>query len=403
MAFCTVLHAQDDRHEWNVQVDVTSAAPTTRYGAGSGSIGKLRYDEDYRGIGLGRVLVEYKGRIAPTLRVNVVGDYVEDDSGGVDLTEAFLEWRPVPRSAYRHRVKFGAFYPELSLENSEPGWANAFSISQSAINTWIGEELRTVGAEWSLQKPLGAPGSGRQIKWIGATYYGNDPAGALLAWKGWGLHDRQTRLNDRLPLPSLPQIAPDGRFWRQAPQAEPFLETDHRPGYYFGARWRALGRLLVSAMHYDNHADPRSLRDGQYGWTTRFNHVGAQIELPHEMGLVAQWMRGTTAMGPIVNGARAVDNAFASNYVLLTKRMGAHRLSARYDDFEVVDRDTMPLDDNGESGRAWTAAYRYEHSERWALHMEWLRVTSTRPSWAYFGLPVRGTEDLLQMRLAVRL
>lgn len=397
-------HAQDDRHTWLIQIDVDSATASTPVDfSATGAVGKLRYDDAYDGTGIARVLVSYEGRLTPTLRAHVVGDYVEEFDNELGLTEAFLEWRPVPKSASRHRVKIGAFYPELSLENDAVGWGSDFSISSSAINTWVAEELRTIGVEWSLQRSLGAPSSGRHLKWLAALYYGNDPTGTLLAWKGWSLHDRQTRLNDVLPLPSLPQVGPGGMFESQVVKGEPFVETDDRPGYYYGMEWRLSRRASVSAMHYDNHADPRSLREGQYGWTTRFDHVGAKVELPADVGLVAQWMRGTTVMGPMLNGRYVVDTGFASNFALLTKRLGNHRISLRYDDFEVEDYDFVPLDDSAETGHAWTAAYGFDHTERLSWRLEWLEVDTVKASWAYFGLPERSTERMLQMRLSFRL
>ncbi len=76
----------------------------------------------------------------------IVADYVDDASGGVDLTEALLEWRPVPRSRNQQQLKIGAFYPSLSLENGDRGWQSPFTYSYSAINTWLGEEIRPFGS-----------------------------------------------------------------------------------------------------------------------------------------------------------------------------------------------------------------------------------------------------------------
>jgi hypothetical protein len=156
-------------------------------------------------------------------------------------------------------------------------------------------------------------------------------------------------------------------------------------------------------MHYDNHADPMSLRDGQYGWITRFDHVGTQVELPRDSGLVVQWLRGTTAMGPFVNGARVVDVGFDSYFLLLTKRVNQHRMSIRFDDFDVTDRDYIPLDDSSESGHAWTVAYRFDYSERLNLKLEWLQIENDRPSHAYFGRPVNGTERIVQLQVGLKL
>ena len=57
------------------------------------------------------------------------------------------------------------------------------------------------------------------------------PAGTLLFWRGWSLHDRQSRLNDELLIPPRP-------FTTRPQNLSPFMETDHRPGGYAGLEWR---------------------------------------------------------------------------------------------------------------------------------------------------------------------
>lgn len=400
----TAAYAQGDRHDWSVHFDLNSASPSTPLGSWvDGSIGKLRYDESDDNISIGRIFLEYDGRIKPTLRTHIVADYVDDGSPGIDFTEAFVEWRPVPKSAHRQQLKVGFFYPPLSLENDGPGWSNDYAISNSAINTWLAEEVRTLGVEWRMDRPLGAPGSPQQISFHAATFFGNDPAGTLLAWKGWGIHDRQTRFDDVLPLPPLPQIGPAGMFQNQAVQAEPFIETDDRPGYYYGIEWRHGQRAMLALTHYDNHADPLSLRKGQYGWTTRFDHLGAQVELPGGVGLIAQWMKGTTSMGPVLNGARVVDTSFRSNFVLLTKALDQHRLTVRYDDFEVIDNDLIPQDENDDAGHAWTLAYGYDYSATLSFAVEWLQTHSYHPARTYLSLPATATERVLQLQVRLML
>jgi hypothetical protein len=396
--------AQDDRHVLAARLDLGSMAPSTPSGSWLvGDLGKLRYDEGDRDFTVSRLVVQYDGRLRPTLTARVVADYVDDGDSGVDLTEAYVEWRPVPKSPRRHRLKAGAFFPPLSLENVELAWDSPFSLSSSAINSWIGEELRTLGAEWSMQRALGEPSARRHVRTFASAYFGNDPAGVLLVWRGWALHDRQSRLGDVLPLAPLPQLAPGAMFEQQAPRAEPFLETDDRPGYYVGAELALNRKALLTFTQYDNHADPLSLRDGQYGWSTRFDHVGAQFELSRGAGLVTQWLDGRTAMGPRLTGPRVVDADFDAYFVLLTKSIASHRVSLRYDNFSITDRDGTPLDDNSEVGSAWLVGYRYAPSPRLVLDAEWLEVESTRPARAYFGQAPLATERLLQLQVSVRL
>ena len=60
----------------------------------------------------------------------------------LDLTEAYLQFRPYPRDGFRLRLKAGAFYAPISLENRASGWDSPYTLSYSAINTWLGKELR---------------------------------------------------------------------------------------------------------------------------------------------------------------------------------------------------------------------------------------------------------------------
>jgi hypothetical protein len=388
--------AAEDRHHWSVELELEALSADDSL--------KLSPEPDSE---FARIAFDYVGSITPTLAVHAVIDAVDSGTGGIDVTEAFLELRPVPRSPFRYQLRAGAFYPPLSLENSGPAWTSPYSESFSAINTWVGEELRTVGAEWRVGHSIGPRARQRDLQFIAATYYANDPAGALLSWRGWALHQRQSRLGDAIPLPVLPQIAPDMMFNRQALATEPFVETDHRPGYYYGLEFKLSSRARIIALHYDNHADPKSLKDGHYGWTTRFNHVGAQFELPAGLGLIVQWLDGTTAMGPVsppaAEGYHVVDNGIASAFALLTKQHQRQRWTLRFDDFSVTDYDLIPLDNNDESGHAWTIGWQFEPDGNWLLGVDWQQLELTRPALAYAGLPIAYSENLLRLGIRYRL
>lgn len=383
--------AGEDRHSWSIALDLDalSADAGPKLGAAP--------DADFA-----RVAFVYDGRIRPTLNIHAVVDAVDDGPAGPGITEAYLSWQPVPRSPFRHTLRAGVFYPPLSLENTAPGWTSPFAGSFSAIDTWVGEELKTIGTEWRVSRAIGPRAAGRELGLIAAAYYGNDPAGALLSWRGFAVHSRQSRLGDGLVLPAVPQIQPGMMFATQAPATKPFVETDQAPGFYYGAEWRLGDRVRLAALAYDNHADPLTVQDGQYGWHTVFDHLGAELALPARLGLVVQRLDGTTAMGPVMNGAHVVDNAFTSYSALLTRRQDAHRWTLRYDDFEIRDRDTTPLDDNGESGHAVTAAYRYEPDASWSLGLEWVALTVSRPAFAYFNDPVEERERLFRLELRYR-
>jgi hypothetical protein len=127
----------------------TSGHPSWLQGSG----GKLRFDDSSDGLQLSRGFIDYETLLFDSIKVHLVSELYDDNFGPtIDLTEAYLEWRPMTDSANRYRLKVGAFYPRISLENVDSGWSSAYSISPSAINTWVGEELRSVGLELSVSR-----------------------------------------------------------------------------------------------------------------------------------------------------------------------------------------------------------------------------------------------------------
>lgn len=392
-----------NRQRWVAGVDVGYVHASGLPSWTAGSVGKLRFDDDSDGLVVSRGFVDYETRLADTLDFSAAVEFYDDDLGSaIDFTEAYVEWRPLPRSANRYRLKVGAFYPRISLENTGPGWSSPYTISASTINTWVAEEVRTVGAElaWS-RRPRMLDGS-QEFGLQAAVYWMNDPAGSLLAWKGWSAHDRQSRFGDQLPLPPLPQIQPGMLFEAQDPFVAPFREIDGRAGYYVSGHWKIGQRLQLTAMRYDNRADPTQIEDGQYAWRTVFDHLGLRASLPGGVGLIAQWMKGTTIMGAFQGEWYPVDVEYESKYLLLTRAFDKHRLSVRYDNFDLTQNDAVPEDNNPDFGHAWTLAYRYQHSDSLAIAAEWLSIRTDHCGWAYYGLDTVATEKQFQLSVMLR-
>jgi hypothetical protein len=225
----------------------------------------------------------------------------------------------------------------------------------------------------------------------------------MVSWKGWSIHDRQTRFSDKLPIPPLPQIGPRGMFVNQEEYSEPIREIDDAQGYYVNFEWKYANRLLVRAMLYDNEADPTSIVSGQYGWYTEFSHVALQATLPGDVGVLAQWLNGETAMGPDVGGGtHAVDVGFESYFLLLTRSWDRHRVSLRFDDFSATDNDPTPGDSNDESGHGWTLGYQVQLTDIATLGAEYLSITTERPAFGYFQLDQDVTEEQVQLTMQLR-
>jgi hypothetical protein len=151
------------------------------------------------------------------------------------LVEAFVQSRPELSPSTRLRATAGLMFPPTSRENVDPLWSSPYTLTLSALNTWVAEELRLAGAELGVTHK-----TARDDDLLAAvTVFGaNDSAGSLLAWRGWTLGDRLSSLGEELPLPPLPSLEPGGAFGLQrADGTRPIDELDGRPGFQARARW----------------------------------------------------------------------------------------------------------------------------------------------------------------------
>ncbi|MGE4064035.1 MAG: hypothetical protein AB7E79_11775 [Rhodospirillaceae bacterium] len=311
----------------------------------------------------------------------------------VDVVEAYLAYETPPSSRFGLQVKGGFFFPHISVENTGLAWTSPYTITSSAINTWIGEELRTVGGEITA---TWRPDALSELGTTGSVYYFNDPTGTLLAWRGWTLSDREAGLFDRIRVPMVRLIAPGAPLDEQALTEEPFHEIDAKQGYYLGAHaaHEDYGRLQIH--WYNNNADDRELKFGQWAWRTKFWSAGYTSPSWADITFLAQAMTGTTTVitRPAPRGP-FVDTKFWSVYGLVSKEWDRHRLSLRLERFGADDRDTS-VDDNNERGTGITAAYVYRPADRHRLTLEVLHVSSRRPERIFLGFPEKAKETVLQ-------
>ncbi|MDN4503539.1 hypothetical protein QX776_14090 [Alteromonadaceae bacterium BrNp21-10] len=335
-----------------------------------GGVGVLRFNRDDR-FKVTQGIMQVSADVLADISFDAVAAYYPDGDSHLGFTEAYLTYAPLS-AGLKHQVRVGMFYPKMSLENVDIGWTSPFTYSFSAINSWIAEELRTVGAEWSITRSGRAHHSPHSFTAVASLYRANDPVGTLLSWRGWALHNRQTTLNenvyfaDYFQFQNRPVVFPD--------YLKPIEETDGRWGYYLGVQWRYLKSTDVRAYYYDNNADPLSIETNmQYGWDTRFTSVAIQHKFTSSFRVLAQWLDGVTYMGDINNGTFAEYNSW---YLLGSYKWQNHRFSLRYDHFDVTDIDNNPMDPNDSNGHSITAAWRHNLNKHWNVGAEWLMVDS---------------------------
>lgn len=385
-------------------IDVRYAGTDTQRSWLDRGPGKLRYGATANGaadlLRLSQLSLLLDAELNPVLyafvQLNV--DAEPDEEGlrsRADLIEAYLSYRPELSERVRLRVRGGAFFPPVSLEHAGPAWTSLYSITGSAANSWIGEEVRAIGAEGSL----GLKREGDELWLTGAGFGSNDPAGTLLGWRGWAIQDRQTGFGDRLAYPPVPGMAPGLPFEPNKRWVQPMVEIDGRVGWYAGARVARSGTFEARALRYDNQGLQTVFDGFQYAWLTRFSAFGLRWELPGGSHLVAQHLRGDTHMGRTPSGEEAVLVPFETTYGLVSVPIRRHRLTLRYERFETGDRDVLPssLDPNQENGSAWTGCYMYEPTAQQRLAVELIRVEAERAVRPLQGFPLSTTETLLQL------
>lgn len=311
----------------------------------------------------------------------------------IDLVEAFLTYTPSSTSAWRWRGKMGMFFPPISLEHSDVAWTSPYSLTPSAINTWVGEEIKTTGLELTLERRM----EGHTLSLTGAAFMLNDPTGTLLAWRGWALHDIKATALGRFALPDIHSISSTGAFDKQKPWIEPHHEIDNRVGYYISGNWDMEDSFTLSALYYDNRGNPLGFDGDQYSWGTTFLNVGLTSVLPGDIEFLAQYMKGNTIMGPKVGAHYVADVNFSSYYILLSKMVGEQRLSLRYDSFKTDDLSFIIEDNNNETGHAWMASMGREFDGGHRVMLEVQYVDSNRASRADLAIPLRAKESQLQL------
>jgi hypothetical protein len=356
--------------DWEFALDLRAIASHGRESFLDNGQGKLRFDEDHQGLKLGRLRMALSQPIGEVFFAHAEATTWDgDDKNPIDLTEAWIEYRPYPRAGFKSRLRLGAFYPPMSLESRAVGWETPYTLTPSAIATWIGEEIRTVGIEGQVDWLGTRLGKSVDLQLTGALLGWNDPAGTMIAAHGWALHDRQTTLFGRVGARQ-----PD----RELATKELFAEIDDRPGYYVGAQARYLDRAILNVLHYDNRADPTvfepSVRD--FAWLTRFDAAALRVETGNGWTALLQALDGETYIAP---GGYWLDWRYDSQSLLVAKRHGAHLVAVRYDQFDVtfLGDATLP---GSEDGDAWTAAYSWDRGGPWRFALEWLRVRSDVPA-----------------------
>ncbi|HLG87101.1 MAG TPA: hypothetical protein VKZ79_07880 [Alphaproteobacteria bacterium] len=348
--------------------DFSLVQPSSERSWLDGGLGKLRWGSDGNPnpqFELSEIAADIRGQPSSDLLAFASIRYEPKQKTAFDFLEAYGRYRPIETPTVEWLIKLGAFFPPISLENEGIGWTSPWTITPSAINSWVGEELRTIGGETSAEWRFGSTA----LSATGAVFGWAGPAGTLLADRGWAMDDRPIGLLDHTRLPNAfgYEVGRTPPLWQ-----DPFVQIGDSPGWYAGAAWRQDGVGKLSVLRYDNRVDPAAKADGQIGWHTQFTSVGAEGDIG-DVVLLAQGMIGDTEIDPSVRFH--LSTHFEAAYLLAGWNIDDWTLAGRADFFSTRTRVNPDLN---EHGRAFTFDLTWRPESWLRLSSEALWLDSTR-------------------------
>jgi hypothetical protein len=379
--------------QWHGYLDYRLVAGSSAPNWTDGGLGKLRWDGHGVSARFGGAALLATAQLSPELLGVASTQFQTSDRRGIDLTEAWLRYRPVSITPWRWSLRGGLFFPAVSLENDGIGWTSPYTLTPSAINSWVGEELRSTGAEFRLERR----GRAMSVEAAVTAFVGNDPAGEQLAARGWSLSDLVYGLGSSMREPDL--AARDGPPPRRY---DAFVETDHRVGWQGELTVRADNVSRLTLLHYDNRADPTTstMFEGQriFSWHTRFWSLGERTRIG-DWVLIGQAIRGSTAIVP--SPFFHTETGFWSAFAMVAREQGRWRPALRVEMFGTRQRPDSLAERANEHGRALTAALNWQPRSWLRVTAELIALDSSRTERRQLGLAESSFD--LQAQLGARL
>jgi len=287
------------------------------------------------------------------------------------LVEGFVEYTAYENETDALTFQLGQIFLPTSHENTNALWQSPYTLTFSSWNTWIAQEFRPVSFNMSYQTETT---EGNQLTAAVGVFQGNDSLGSQLAWGGWRMGRRLSVTNEVLPLGPLFSLADNAAFGDQRNDgSKPFAaDLDKRLGIHAQLIWRNPESFNIRASYVDNRGD-RALYQGEYAWDTTFINLGFQSQLSSQWELLGEFSSGSTGMG---TGIALVDVDFENIYLMASWKGEANRVSLRYEQFEVVEKDFSIAENNNDDGSAWTLAWFYQNDSPWRFAVELVALES---------------------------
>ena len=253
-------------------------------------------------------------------------------------------------------MRGGAFWLPTSLENVDGLWNSRYTITYSALNSWIAQEVRPIGADLQFSPNF--------YLTVGATAFrGNDTMGDVLSARGWSFGNRMS-VYDEVIAAVPDSTRPIGS------------DIDGRIGDSERIRIQIPERAMLQVTHIDNRAQLLFRDAPDSPWRTKFNIVGGQLGSTGPTTLASEWAYGSTEIG-FPGGSFTMD--FDTVYVLLSQKRGTSRWTARVERFSTHSHQKRPNDSSRESGNAVTVSWLRDSGDHLRTGLEYVHVHGDRP------------------------
>ena len=336
-----------------------SGAGKLRYGGHQvGSGADARFERKPR-LALSQLAIEVGATLPGDIRAQAQINIEPDIAASAEpwLIEAILrkDWG---KADIGFSLQGGVMNLPVSLEHVGPAWSPEFTITPSALNSWLWEDASLAGleGEWWYETP-----SGVHVGALLGAGYGPDRMARLLAVRGWAMGDGISGINSDLPLP------------RRTDRQRVFDERDHRPAVYSMftlSDARDIASLKIG--HFDNLGDQRT--DGV--WHTRFTTVGITLHPHSSIDVLAQYLDGEAYVAAPDN-----DSHLNAWYALVSWHHARQRFTVRYDSFRIRDTDGGP--NTRDNGDAVTVSWQWQWRLRHRVAFEHIWLNSRRPADKY--------------------
>ena len=326
-----------------------SGAGTLRYGGSAASGRVTRLVLSQLAIEIGATL---PGGVRAQAQINFEPDIA--DSAEPWLIEAILrkDWGDAAKG---FSLQGGVMNLPFSLEHVGAAWSPDFTISASALNSWLWEDASLAGLEGEWWHETS---SGVRLGALVGTGFGPDRMARVLALRGWALGDGISGINTDVPLPNRTE------------RERIFDERDHRPAVYSLLTLSDKDEVAsLKVGRFDNRGDEAT--NGV--WRTKFTVVGATLHPFSHIDVLAQYLDGSAHVAAPNN-----DSDMSAWYALVSWHRDRQRITARYDSFRIRDLDGGP--NTSENGDAVTVSWQLQWRLRHRIAFEHIWLNSHRPA-----------------------